>query len=270
MNKRYSTIGKIVLSLSGVMVLTLVLGGCKSTKKAAAYEAIFKEKPVTIYTAPLEDKSHRKANRSQSDIDYNNELNLAATYMFQTLADPLNNQGYYVLGTLSAKQLSNREKRTAKELLNGDIREYNARYGVDAILYARILRWWEQNSEWGVYVEYILRSTKSNTELMHTWVKASKKIPVDTKGNPVPLREDVYFADKMGLDVMVAERCILVEKVSDFVLHNLPTSPERRQYERDIYAKANPAYFAFVIERDGGIEVQKTSMESFEEDCFVN
>ena len=111
MNKRYSTIGKIVLSLSGVMVLTLVLGGCKSTKKAAAYEAIFKEKPVTIYTAPLEDKSHRKANRSQSDIDYNNELNLAATYMFQTLADPLNNQGYYVLGTLSAKQLSNREKR---------------------------------------------------------------------------------------------------------------------------------------------------------------
>lgn len=258
-----------LLSLSLALSL-LILCSCKSEKKVTTYEAVFKEKPVTIYTAPLQDNSHRKANRGPNEAAYNEELNVAATYMFQTLATPLNQQGYYVLGTLTSKQLAQREKRSAKELLRGDIKEYSTRYGVDAILYTRIHRWIEQTSEWVVFVEYTLRSAKTNTELMHTWVKACKKIPVDTKGNPVPLKSDNDFAEQMGLDVMTAERCILVEAVSNFVLRNLPTSPERRQYERDIYAKSNPSYFVLVIERDGALEVQKSNMESFEEDCFVD
>lgn len=252
-----------------LLLFILALCGCKTEKKITVYGDIYAEKPVTIYIAPLQDLSSRKPEKYPKDIDFNNELNSAAHYLGQTLPSPLLNQGYYVIGTLASQQIAKKQNQTHKQLLNDDIKIYAQLYGIDAILCTTIHRWVEKNGEWILFVEYALRSTKTNNDLLHTWVKAVKQIPTDFKGDPIALKSDKEFAKRMNMENGTAQRCILVEQVNDYVLRNLPISSVKRQFEQDRYTRANSTYLTYYLTPEGEIEVENSTMESFEEDCFV-
>lgn len=250
--------------------LLLLAVGCKSEKKITTYSSIYKERPVTLYVAPLQDKSQRREERYPQDIAFNAERNMAALHLSNTLSRPLTAKGYYVIPPLAAKQIAGIENTAQKELRDGDLLRYAQYYGVDAILLVTIHRWKNNENEVEIYLEYTLRSCKSNIDLMHSWVQANIKAEYNYKGEHVPTPFDRTLMQDYSIDAATALRCRLVERVSDLVLRNLPISASKRQFEQDRYETAHESYFRCVVNDNNEVEMEKISMEAFEEGCFVN
>lgn len=252
------------------VILCSAFLSCKGPQKAVSYNDLYSEKPLTIYVAPIADNAERRVVKYPGDTKYNNEIDLAAKYMFQTAQKPIANQGYYVIGPAASMQIASEETRSQDKMMIGDLKSYKSVYGIDAILFPSIHKWAQEQDEWIVYVEYVLVSTTSNSELMHVWVKGSKLIQLNFKGVPQTSKFDAEFAADMELSNASAQRCFLVEQVNDYVLRNLPTSSDRRQFEEDRYFKAHPSYFSYYFSEDGTIQIDKITMEQYEQECFVN
>ena len=257
---------KITLIL---LVAGTLFGACKSEKKAVYYSDIYNEKPVNVYIAPVDDQTSRRTVKYPKDAEYNNELDMAAKYLFQTLSAPLIHRGYYVMGPVVCEQIAQLTPMTPKELRTGNLQAFASRYGIDAVVNTSIIRWKEENGKWIVYLEYQMRSTKTNTELMHKWVKAVKEVPTNLKGDPVILKQDLNFAKRMNFDNGTAQRCFLVEKVNDYVMRNIPTSSTRRQFEEDMYLNATETYILYTWNDEGKADVQPLSIEEFEQGAFI-
>lgn len=247
----------------------ITLSSCQNERKIVAYSDIYAERPTSIYIAPIEDFSKRRFEKYPKDAEFNKELNTAAAYMEQTLAAPLTNRGYYIPGPLATERIKMTESRSVKELKKGNISSYLTHFGIDAILFTTIHKWTESNGEWVIYAEYEIRSTKSNIELMHNWVKGTKRIPTDLKGDPRPLKQDLAFSAQMGFDINTAQRCYLVSMMNDYVLRNLPISSLRDNTE-NVYEQATPRYFHFIWTEEGSMEINRIPMEEYENGCFVD
>ena len=247
----------------------VALCGCKSEKKINQYSSIYNEKPTMVYVAPIDDRAERKPEKFPKDIAYNNEVNTASAYLMKTVATPLLNNGYYVMGPVAERQIAEAENKSAKEWHNGDLKPLHQKYGADAVLIITVHRWVEGNGIWTAYLEYRLRSTHSNSDLMHTWVMATKTVPINLKGNPTVMKNDTKFAERLALDNGTAQRCFIVEKVNDYVLRNLPVSSSRRQFERDRYEPAVPTYLKYTWTDEGGSDVKACPQEEYEQGCFI-
>lgn len=256
------------LKIAIAAIATLLLVGCKSEKKATSYSDIYSERPTTIYIAPVNDKTQRRVEKYPKDAEYNNEINSAKAYLLQTMPDPMIRKGYYVIGPVASAEIAEAVPMTPKQLRNGDLKQLGTDYGIDAVLVVTLHNWKDENSKKIAYLEYQLRSTKSNVDLMHTWVLATKQVSTNLKGDPIRLKNDTRFAKKMDVDNGTAQRCFLVEKVNDYVLRNLPTSSQRRQFEKDLYSAANPQYIKYTW-MDGGAEVEECSEEEYESQAFL-
>ena len=251
-------------------MLLMLLAGCQSTQKLVYYDDLYKEKPITIYIVPVEDLAKRQYEKTQLNKDHNRELDVATQYCYQTLSDPLLRRGYYVMGPVASMVLASQsDSIDYKGLRQGSLNSYQADYGVDAILLVTIHRWVERNGEWDVYLEYRMRSTKTNSDMMHRWVKASKVLPTNLKGVAIPLRQDRKFAKSMGMDTGTSQRCILLERVNEYVLHNLPLSSTFRMSEKDMYRAASDTYSQFIWDENGQADVQPISMEQYESEAFL-
>lgn len=260
---------KYTLYIIAIVAIGL-FASCKSEQKITYYNNIYTEKPTTIYIAPVQDYAERKPEKYPKDQEFNAELNYAKNFFYQTLSTPIINQGYYVIGPIAAKEIAATESRDLKKLHKTDLTNYHKYFGIDAILFTTIHKWEEKNGEWTVYVEYILRSTKTYNELLHTWVKATKKLALNLKKDPVPMRSDNVFAKKMELSNGTTQRCILVEQLNDFILRDIPISSLQRQYEQDQFLRSNSEYLNFLYNENGEIECSPISMEAFENECFLN
>lgn len=251
-----------------IMASALLLAGCKSEKKINTYSDIYNERPTTIYIAPINDNAERKVEKYPTDIEYNNELNSAKAYMYQTMAAPLNNKGYYVIGPIASEEIAKETALTPKQLRNGDMKMFYEQYGIDAVVIVTLHKWKDDNNKKTAFLEYQIRSTKTNIDLFHTWVMATKEVSTNLKGDPIKLKNDTRFAKRFDMDNGTAQRCFLVEKVNDYVLRNLPTSSQRRQFEKDLYKSANPSYIKYTW-LDGGADVEPCSAEEYESNAFL-
>lgn len=257
---------KLKYAIAAFAILLFV--ACKSEKKITSYGDIYSEQPVTIYIAPINDKAQRKVEKYPSDAEYNNELNSAKAYMYQTMPNALVKKGYYVIGPVASAEIAEAVPMTHKQLRNDDLKSFGTDYGVDAVLVVTLHSWKDENGIKTAFLEYQLRSTKSNVDLMHTWVMATKQVSTNLKGDPIRLKNDTRFAKQMELDNGSAQRCYIVEKVNDYVLRNLPTSSQRRQFEKDLYRNANPQYIKYTW-LDGGADVEECSEEEYESQAFL-
>lgn len=253
-----------------ITIAALLVSGCKSEKKLTTYNGIFNERPVTLYIAPLQDNSQRKEERYPQDVAFNAERNTAARHLMLSLPKPLTEKGYYVVPPMAAKQIAQQDTCTPRQLLETDLITYAQRYGVDAILVVTLHRWKEVEGEMILFMEYALRSCKSNTELMHSWVQAHTRIAYNYKGEIFPSPADRLLMVDYDIDASTALRCRLAAEVSAQTLRNLPISSAKRQFEQDRYQKANATYFRCEMTDNGEIEMERISMEAFEEACFVN
>ena len=254
--------------LTFALLAMLALAGCKGEKKINSYSEIYSERPTTIYIAPIKDNSERIVEKYPADIAYNNELNSAKVYLYQTMGTPLMNKGYYVIGPIASEEIARETNLDHKQLRNGDMRMFNDRYGIDAVLVVTLHKWKDENGKKTAFLEYQMRSTKTNTDLFHSWVMATKQVSTNLKGDPIKLKNDTRFAKKYDMDNGTAQRCFLVEKVNDYILRNLPTSSQRRQFEKDMYNTANPNYIKYMW-IDGGANVEKCSAEEYESNAFL-
>lgn len=245
---------KIVLIL---VMLPLLMVGCKGEKKMARYNELYQQGPAVIYVAPLNDLSMRRAVREITDSAYNASLNIASRQLYLTSTDPLTNLGYYVMGPLASAQLAATERRTGRQLRNENINDLKSDLGIDAILFIDLLGWSHTSNSWSVEAEYVLRSTVTGMELLHVHVNATKILPTDYKGNPKPLKADLEFAKQYGCDLETAQRCRLVEILNKYVLKDLPAGRRARKHEAEQYAKPHPEYFNLRIHRDGSVELLK-------------
>lgn len=257
-------------SFTAIVLTIAALTACKGPQKAVSYNELYSEKPLTVYVAPVDDNARRRVVKYPGDTKYNTEIDLAAKYMYQTAQKPIARQGYYVVGPTAALEIAAGETRTPDKMLGDDLKSYKSDYGIDAILFPAIHKWTQEKDEWTVYVEYTLVSTASGSELMHVWVKGTKLVKLNFKGEPLTSKFDADFADGLELSNASAQRCFLLEQVNDYVLRNLPTSSDRRQFEDDRYFKAHPSYFAYYFGEEGTIEIEKITMEQYEQECFID
>ena len=242
-----------------ILLLPLLMSGCKGQKKISLYDQIYKERPATIYIAPLDDRSERRPMRTLDDSIYNASLNIATKQLYLTAADPLVFNGYYVLGPLASAQLAASETRTGKQLRNDNITDYQSSLGIDAILFITLLNWSETQLSWSAEIEYTLRSTHSGNEIMHVTVHASKQLQADFKGDPRPLPPDQEFAQKYNCDLPTAQRCRLVELTNQFILKDLPSGRRSRSSVLEPYVSSLPEFFNLNINPSGGVELLKSN-----------
>lgn len=242
------------------LVSLLLLASCKTTSKQNQYSAIYQERPAVVYVAPLNDLSQHRAQRTTEDSLYNVSLNIAAKQLFLTASDPLVFNGYYVPGPLASSQIAATETRTGRQLRNDDITDYYNDLGIDAILFIDLMSWKHTHNSWTVEVQYVLRSTHTNTELLHVSINAMKSLATDHKGNPLPLGEDKAFAEKYGCDLETAQRCRLVETLNQYVLKDLPAGGRARQHSTERYIPSHPEYFNLKILPDGSVQMLKTDL----------
>lgn len=241
--------------LTLLLLLPLMFVGCKGEQKLTQYSEVYQERPAVIYVAPLVDHSERRAVRSLEDSAYNASVNIATKQLYLTASDPLVFNGYYVPGPMAAAQLAATESRTVKQLRNENINDYYTDLGIDAILFLTVNGWSSTHNSWTVEVEYVLRSTHTGSEVMHTVVKATKMLHTDFKGKPRPLGEDEAFAKKYGCDLETAQRCRLVELLNQYVLKDLPSGARSRGTSIERYISSHAEYFNLHINPDGSVMV---------------
>lgn len=249
-----------IMRKQGIYLLAIValgLASCKSEKRLTHYSDIYQQNTETIYIAPINDFSVRRAVRELEDSIYNTSLNTAVMQMYLTAAAPLTEHGYYVPGPLTAAQVAATETRTGKQLREGDIRDLHSQLGIDAVLFIDVIKWECTNCSWSVEAEYLLRSTHTGSNLMHVHVNATKMVFPDFKGNPKPLSEDIAFAKRYGCDIETAQRCRLVEILNQYVLRDIPSGFRARQHKAERYGKPHPDRFTLTIHRDGSVELFK-------------
>ena len=252
-------------------ILLLALTGCKGEKKIVTYEDFYKETPVNILIGPVEDNARRPIAKTSQDELLGGDLTAAAIYLRQCLADPLLAQGYYTLAPMASDIIVKTINMDYRQLRDQDIKHLGTKYGIDAVLLTAIHKWQQPEiNEVVVYVEYILRSTKTGQDLMHTWVRGRKLQPVDTHGEPVELSTDAAFIERNGTESRQAHRYILLQQMSDFALRNLPTSASRWYFQHDRYTPATPAYYGFEIGTDGAIEQTTYTEDAFGNECFTD
>lgn len=251
------------------LMTLLILCSCKSEKRIATYEDIYKEQPFVILAAPTLDKAQRPLPKTSHDRLLADELTQAAQFVRQSISDPLVSQGYYLISPLATDVLLDTIGKDYKQLAHDDLTFLSTIYGIDAVLLITIHKWQEPEvNEVVVFAEYTLRSTKTGLELMHSWVRGSKMQPVDAKGAPVELSTDNEFIHRTGFNSRLAHRCILLQAMSDFVLRSLPTGASRWYFRHDQYISANPSFYGFTIFPDGSIERSSVTEEVFGDACF--
>lgn len=258
---------KLIIAFLGLLLIV----SCKSQKKAATYEELYKEQPFTILIVPTQDNSKRQQEKNTQDHALNEELDMAATFMQQTCVEPLVSQGYYTIPPLAGNTILEKYGKTYRQLMLDNISDLNRLYGVDAILLVAIHKWAQlEVNEVVVFAEYTLRSVKSGLELMHTWVRGDKIQPVDDKGDPIELAADQAFIKTTELDPPLAHRCLLLQGMSDFALRNMPTSASRWMFKQDQFTSANPNFYSFLMNTDGSIEREKYNEDAFGNECFTD
>lgn len=252
---------KIRIEIILLLLLPLLMVGCKGEKKMTQYSEVYRERPTTIYIAPVVDHSERRAVRSLEDSAYNASVNIATKQLYLTASDPLVYNGYYVLGPLASAQLAATETRTVKQLRNESINDYSTDLGIDAVLFLTVNNWSSTHNSWTVEVEYSLRSTQTGSEVMHTIVKATKMVHTDFKGKPKPLGDDIAFAKKYGCDLETAQRCRLVEILNQYVLKDLPSGNRSRGIAIERYIGSHQEYFNLQVNPDGSVMVVPSDEE---------
>lgn len=238
-----------------IVILSLALIGCHGEKKMTQYTEVYQERPATIYIAPVNDRAERVAVRTLEDSAFNASVGIATKQLYLTASSPLVYKGYYVPGPVASAQLAASETRGFKQLRNENINDYYTELGVDAILFLTVNKWEQSHNSWSVEVEYVLRSTRTGSEVMHTVVKGTKLLHTDFKGRPQPLGDDCAFANKYGCDLQTSQRCRLVETINQYVLGDLPSGSRARESSIERYVPSHPEYFNLHINPDGSVMV---------------
>lgn len=252
-----------------IAMLCILIGGCKTESKLSKYKDIYKEKPIIIYVAPTIDQAERKT-KNIADRNYNNQLDVAKNYMLQSLRKPFLSKGYYVLSPLVSVEIAKIDNLTEANINDtATLKKIATKYGVDAVLFTYIYKWEVKKDDWIVYVEYILKSSKTGATLMNTKVKARKFIPTNFRGYTSISHRDEMLTKKLKLDIATSQRVLLLDLVNSYVLKDIPWSKNSKDFEKDIDKNTKFSCMEYYCEETGVEIYRPMSIEEFDQDCFL-
>lgn len=140
------------------VVSIILLQGCSPTTtssltKAAAYNNMYEEKPLTVLLMP----------------PINRSTNVEAKEFFHTsLNVPIANAGYYVIPPFLSMEILKKESAYDAEMfIDSSLEQFDDVFGADMALFT-IIHKWDKSPIGGkvfVKVEYIFKSTKTNETL---------------------------------------------------------------------------------------------------------
>jgi Uncharacterized protein conserved in bacteria len=139
-----------------ILTIVLLFTACTATKpvkKSIAYKGLYAEKPLTVLLMPPINKS--------TNVE-------AKEYFHSTLMVPLAEQGYYIIPPFLSMEILRKESAYDSELfLTSPLNKFGEVFGADAVLFTIINKWDKSSigANVKVYVEYILKSTKTNEVL---------------------------------------------------------------------------------------------------------
>ncbi|MCF0204670.1 MAG: DUF799 family lipoprotein [Muribaculaceae bacterium] len=192
---------KYLFILSAVTMMCLC--SCsKSITRASLYPKMYEEKPVTILVMP----------------PINNSNNAGAKeYFYSSLAQPLNEKGYYVISPFLSMDLLKQESAYDSELfINGSLDAFRKVFDVDAVLFTTINKWEKQSalSYINVGITYTLKSAKTGEVLFER--EGDLKVSFASSGGGLL---------GMALDILqtaTTDHVVAARKCNYFILQDLP------------------------------------------------
>ena len=111
-----------------IICLLAVLSSCsKKVTRAEIYPKMYEEKPTTILVMP--------------PINNSNNAD-AKEYFYSSLAQPLNEKGFYVISPFMAMDILKQESAYDSEMfINGSLESFQKFFNVDAVLFTTINKW---------------------------------------------------------------------------------------------------------------------------------
>ena len=254
-----------------ILLTSFILAGCGSEKKAVRYKNIYEEQPAVVLVATPVDFTPRKSPKEKNAKRYNMEFDNANIYFHQSLVNTLNVKGYYTIPYFNTVEILKTHPPCDSSSVQDSsiLRIFSEKYGIDAILFTKIFKWKEAESEWTVYIEYKLKSAKTNNTLFHAKCKGVKNIPHNTRGSVAIASFDRGHQKYLDFDARTLNRMILLSRVNDFVLKNLPNGKAHKKFENDMKQAAIPEYLEFSIDEMGALSVKQILPEQFEHEWFV-
>ena len=252
-----------------IVFAALLLAACSGEKKYVRYAALYEEAPHSIVISPLFDLSTRKTDADSALRAQYANRDAVSRFFVNTLPIGLQQRGYHTRPNDTILLPGIGSSKRLKALQSGDLTRFCSQMDADAVLITTLLAWKDKRTEPALFVEYQLRSTKSGRDLMHTWVKISRTIDTTYKGELIPLLEEIALADSLHVSIECAMRCLMVQQANIFVTQDLPFTTKSYHFKKDLYLPAIQQYFNATISNEGALLVTPSTMEEFENDCFL-
>lgn len=141
-----------ILSIVALVVTASCTTPSKLTK-GEAYQKMYEQNTLAIAPMPPINKTNNVE---------------AKEFLYSTFTRPLAEQGYYVMPAfLTMEMFKSESAYDAEMFINGDLKRFGEILGADAVLFTVIHKWEKAalNATVTVDIEYILKSTKDNSEI---------------------------------------------------------------------------------------------------------
>lgn len=262
---------KILKLFLSIIFISFIFSGCGSEKKAIRYKNIYEEKPAIVFAAKPVDYTPKKGPKERNAKKHNLEIENSNIFFHQSLISTLGTKGYYVIPYFNTEEILKHHTAidTIAEQDSTVLKVFSEQYDIDAVLFTTIFRWKESETDWSVFIEYKLRSTKTNNILFHAKCKGVKYIPINSRGVVAIATFDRGIQKYLEFDPRTLNKMILFSKVNDFVLKNLPNGKSHKDFEADMKRSAIPEYLEFYIDEQGAISVKSILPEQFENEWFL-
>lgn len=206
----------LALVVGALFLFTSCGLGSKSSlpTRASTYPGMYSRQPRSIVVMP--------------PINETNHVD-AKEYFYTTLFQPLVERGYYVVSPVLAKELMEQEgAENAEEFLGKSLKPFQTVFGVDAVLFTKILRWERDalSNYVRAQIEYILRDASTGAELF----RRSADIKVDTKA-----AKGFGWLDNVvnAIATVATNKTVAARKANEYILRDLPVGPYDGQHGKD-------------------------------------
>ncbi|MBN2693571.1 DUF799 family lipoprotein [bacterium] len=216
MNKNFTLIKILFFSISIFLIV-----GCSTPKKHLmidTYPKMYEESPLVILTLPpINDSSDAEAKE------------LVAT----AITKPLAEKGYYVISSEIMNEIFKNEGLYDSETINDNsLNQFKKFFGVNAILYTRIIHWekvfYGINGFILISLEYTLKSAETG-EVLWTY-KTSKKHETSSGGKKSSLISTVISA---GVDTAMSDHLPVLQQLNRDIFKNMPAGTYNKMFGKD-------------------------------------
>lgn len=210
-----------------MIAAAMMFVSCASVTKQEVYPELYEEAPVSVLVMP--------------PINMSTEVELKDNF-YSTLAVPLADAGYYVFPQFMSMEILQRESAYDSEMfIDRSAKIFNDYFGADMVLYTKILDATKSviGSSVTIKVEYIVKSAKTDTVLIHKTVRVSQDTSANMSGGGL-----VGLLAKVAVSAVKTATTDFIKLARDgnsLAFNDIPNGKYHPEYLQDKDTKISPA-----------------------------